>query len=110
MKHFRKPNYKQIYNDLLMEKYPQKKQLCESLLLKDELSFMDVIKLNNLIFGNNNNSVNQKFRSYNKESIMEILEYQKKNNLNNHQLASHFKMSKNTVSKWKKLHESVGIR
>lgn len=25
MKHLRKPNYRQIYNDLLMEKYPQKK-------------------------------------------------------------------------------------
>lgn len=48
-----------------------------------------------------NIKVNKSHRAYSKEAIYKILEYQKKNCLNNTQLAKHFKLSRNTVTKWK---------
>lgn len=96
------PNYKKIYIDILDFKYPNHKKYCTPILSKKELSFSDIISLNNIIFGTENIK-NQKFRSYNKKDIFEILDYQKKNNLNNIELARHFKMSRNTIAKWKKI-------
>lgn len=67
---------------------------------------MEVIKLNQLIFDQINKNaeiVNQRHRSYNIHDIKQILEYQKINKLNNTQLATHYKLSRTTVAKWKKL-------
>lgn len=100
------PDYNRIYTDIIARKYPQKKKLCEPLLSKGELSFLDVIHINKLIFYTMDKEAgdfNQKHRSYNRLAILEILEYQKKNRLNNVQLANHFKLSRNTVAKWKKM-------
>lgn len=95
------PNYAKIYSDLIRLKYPEKEALCKKILLKrEELSIIDVIKLNLII--SPNNPYNQKYKSYDKETILHILDYQKKNNLTNAQVACHFKMSRNTISKWKK--------
>ena len=96
------PNYKRIYSDILNKRYPEKKEVCKQIIQKANLSVFDVIKLNEKIFGTNQ-SKNQKLRSYSKSDILKILDYQKKNNLNNSQLANHFKLSRNTVAKWKKL-------
>ena len=41
---------------------------------------------------------------HHKTTILEILQYQKNNNLNNNQLADHFKLSRNTITKWKKIY------
>ena len=96
------PDYKRIYSDILLKKYPEKKEICTAFLEKQHLSAFDVIMLNEKIFGTNQ-SKNQKLRSYRKSDILKILDYQKKNNLNNSQLANHFKLSRNTIAKWKKL-------
>ena len=99
------PNYKQIYEDILNKKYPHKKEMCESLLAKKKLNCFDVLKINNLIFNDNSKEVlriNQKYRSYDEETIKDVLRYQIKNNLNNTQLATRFTLSRNTISKWKK--------
>jgi len=99
------PNYKKIYTDLLDRKYPEKKQACESILNKTIIESLDVIRLNELIFNKNNKDLlkkNQSFKSYDKDTVINILKYQKENGLNNIQLASHFKLSRNTVAKWKK--------
>lgn len=101
-----KPHYKKIYTDILERKYPDKKNECKVLLGKEHLSVLDVIQLNKQIFGLPNAKTeifNQKHRSYSQSDIVEILDYQKKNGLNNVQLALHFKLSRNTVAKWKKL-------
>ncbi|CAM3415452.1 helix-turn-helix domain-containing protein [Empedobacter stercoris] len=95
------PNYKRIYSDILNKRYPEKKEVCKQIIQKANLSAFDVIMLNEKIFGTNQ-SKNQKLRSYRKSDILKILDYQKKNNLNNSQLASHFHLSRNTVAKWKK--------
>ena len=98
-------NYQQIFSDILEKKYPQKKEQCRSLLQKKTLSAMDIIELNQTIFGTDRDNItsNQQHRSYSKSDILQILDYQKKHKLNNSQLARHFKLSRNTESKWKKL-------
>ncbi|WP_426482214.1 helix-turn-helix domain-containing protein [Chryseobacterium sp. R2ACT005] len=97
------PDYKKIYKDLIAQKYPEKAKKCKSLLEKKDFSVLDVIKINRLLSDDRNiDDYNQKYRSYNKHTILEILKYQKEHNLNNSQLASHFKLSRNTVAKWRK--------
>lgn len=99
-------NYKKIYSDILKKKCPEKIPNCYQLLKKERLSFLDVIELNRIIFDKFDREMeisNQKHRFYDKFSILEILEYQKKNNLNNTQLANHFKLSRNSIAKWKKI-------
>lgn len=98
------PNYHKIYSDIIRKKYPEKKSECNALLSKEKLTVLDIVELNDKIFGKANkltNSFNQKRRSYNKSDILHILDYQKKHRLNNTQLANHFKLSRNSVAKWK---------
>ena len=99
------PNYKQIYVDILNKKFPNKKSECNTILSKSSISGMEIIALNKIIFGTNkeSNSFNQKYRCYSKIDIIQILDYQKKNKLNNSQLANHFSLSRNTIAKWKKI-------
>lgn len=98
------PNYKQIYTDIIQEKFPDKKEECHTILSKNRISVMDIITINKIIFGTNkeSDSFNQKHRAYSKHDIMKILDYQQKNKLNNSQLAIHFSLSRNTIAKWKK--------
>ncbi|BAP31198.1 uncharacterized protein CHSO_2161 [Chryseobacterium sp. StRB126] len=104
------PDYHQIYNDIINKKYPSRKEECKFLLNKENLSVLDVIELNRRIFGisdQRTEAFNQSHRSYNKSSILMMLDYQKKNKLTNSQLAKHFKLSRNTVTKWKRLFISM---
>ncbi len=99
------PNYRRIYSDIL-NKHPEKKAECLPLLKKENLSVLDIIELNKIIFGivdKQKQAENQKHRSYSKSDILKILDYQKKNNLNNTQLANNFSLSRNTIAKWKKM-------
>jgi len=99
------PKYRTIYKDIINRKYPDKKTECSNILSKKEISMLDVIMLNNIIFGLSDKETtefNQKHRSYDLNTILEILDYQEKNELNNTELANHFKLSRNTVAKWKK--------
>jgi len=99
------PDYKQIYTDILEEKFPEKLiDATVSLKLKTLHSAFDVLKFNQMVFGEPEYAVgfnNQRLRSYDEESILEILKYQKQNGLNNLQLGKHFKISRNTIAKWK---------
>jgi hypothetical protein len=100
-----KPDYKRIYQDMIQQKFPGKKELFSSVLEKQTLSFFDVLLLSNLVSGMQKKDTitfNQMHKSYDQETIKDILEYQKKNKLNNSQIAIHFKLSRNTISKWKK--------
>ncbi len=100
-----RPNYKRIYSDILKKKYPKKKEECISILIKEDLLTTDIIELNRKIFGTTRESekFNQRHRSYSKSDILKILDHQKKHKLNNSQLANNFQLSRNTVTKWKKL-------
>lgn len=100
------PNYKLIYSHIIEQKFPHKKAECEKLLGKKMLSAMDIMELNNRIFGTKNQDakkMNQKLRSYNKTDIMRILDYQKNHRMNNLQVAEHFGLSRNTMTKWRRM-------
>ena len=100
------PDYKLIFTDILDKKFPHKKEKCQIHLKKKNLSAIDIIELNNNIFNTPKGakqSENQKYRSYSKSDILKILDYQKKHKLNNSQLSKHFKLSRNSVTKWKKM-------
>ncbi len=100
------PDYHRIFSDIIRFKHPEKKDLCAKLLNQPVLSVLDIIDLNNKIFGSGSKStqtLSQKHRSYNKSAILQMLDYQRKNGLNNSQLANYYKLSRNTVTKWKKL-------
>lgn len=103
------PDYKMIYTDLINEKYPEKKEKYSPLLSKEKLSVLEVIRLNKILFNNNDkkedketSDFNQSHRAYDRETIFEILDYQKKWKCSNSQLAMHFKLSRNTITKWKR--------
>lgn len=100
------PDYRTIYTDIVQKKYPEKVKECISLIQKKNLSAIDIIELNRKIFGipdKETQAENQKHRYYKKSDIIKILRYQKKNHLNNTELARHFKLSRNSVAKWKKI-------
>ena len=98
------PDYVKIYSDIIRIKYPDKYEICKDLLSKKQLDALEVITLNNRIFGAEKkySSINGSFRSYDTNSIFKILDHQKKFNLTNIELAKHFGLSRNTVTKWKK--------
>ena len=97
-----KPDYHAIYTDILHKKFPHKVEENLYLLQKKSLSVIDILQLNERIFGKSNKE-NQKYHSYHKSDILKMLDYQKKNRLNDTQLANHYKLSRNTVAKWRKI-------
>lgn len=94
------PNYRQIFTDILKMKYPEKKKHCDDILKKQKLSVLDILELNTIIFGYKSES--QKFKSYDEKAIKEILNHQLKCKLSNTQLADMYKLSRNTITAWKK--------
>lgn len=102
------PNYVTIYRDLIKEKYPNKIKECEKILSKANLTALDVINIENIILQNRIKlQYNQKFRAYREHDILDILQYQKKHNLNNTMVARKFNLSRNTVAKWRKIFKSL---
>ncbi|MBB4805918.1 hypothetical protein HNP38_001190 [Chryseobacterium defluvii] len=104
------PDYKKIYTDILHFKYPHKQKVCESLLSKKQLSFFDIIKINELIFGSANKEtsvLNHMHRSYSREAVVKILEYQAKYQLTNSQIALHFSLSRNSIARWRKNFKNI---
>jgi|SRR5690606_4827813 len=97
------PDYKLIYSDIIDKKFPEKKEACSPILRKKKLDIFDIMYLNNILFGSDNKADNQKHRSYSKYDISRILGYQREHKCNNSQLAAHFGISRNTVTKWRKL-------
>ncbi len=99
------PDYKRIYQEIIQEDYPEKIEKCKDIIRKRELSALDIKKLNQIIFNQpeNKNVFNGRHSSYDKNAIFEILDYQKKNNCSNIQLSKHFGLSRNTITKWKKI-------
>ncbi|WP_347217386.1 helix-turn-helix domain-containing protein [Chryseobacterium sp.] len=95
------PDYKKIFEDLIKIKYPEKEKHCKKILKNNTLSALEVLKLNTIIFGYKEE--NQKFKSYDEIAIKEILDYQKLHRFSNKQLATTFNLSRNTVTKWKKM-------
>ncbi|UZT97983.1 helix-turn-helix domain-containing protein [Chryseobacterium fluminis] len=100
-----RPNYKKIYTDLLLEKQPEKlKDEKIKSLISDLTTAEKVLKFNELIFGLQGEDTvnNHKLRSYDKQTIIKILQYQKKHNLSKRFTAMKYGISRTTIQKWHK--------
>ncbi|MFV0146344.1 helix-turn-helix domain-containing protein [Empedobacter falsenii] len=93
-----KPNYQKIYKEIIQKKFPEKIQQTKKL-LKKEMDVLDVIKLSEIL-NTNETTDNQKHKSYDLNSI------QKKNNYTNTYIAEKYKISRNTIAKWRKIYDS----
>lgn len=101
-----RPNYRKIFEDMILKRFPERRDELSQYLVTDNLTDINVIDLNQKLFGKSKDDTfnfNQKHRSYDKDTIFQILDYQRKENLNNIQVAKYFGLSRNTISKWKKL-------
>ncbi|AZA78122.1 helix-turn-helix domain-containing protein [Chryseobacterium sp. G0186] len=96
----REPDYVKIFSDIISKKKPEKLSTCQYFLEKERLSSLDVIILTRILFYDS--ETNNKHKSYDDESIAQILEYQKKNKMTNKNTAEVFKVSRNTIAAWKK--------
>lgn len=94
-----RPYYHKIFKDMINDHCPNKLLQVQDL-IKPNMSELDVIKLNTILFKKNTKS--SKYKSYNQTTVLEILNFQKSNNMSNIQLAKHFGISRNTIAKWKK--------
>lgn len=100
----KKPHYKKIFIDMILYKFPEKKCIIQDFIFKKELSTLDIISLNEKLFKNTDledTKFNQQHKSYDKDTIFSILDFQKENRMGNTELAKHFNLSRNTVTKWK---------
>jgi len=101
-----KPDYIRLYKDIIADKCPDQLENFKDLLSKDNLTDLEIIYLNDRIFDSQDQdtkSFNQKLRHYSKDTILKILAHQKKHKLNNKELASYYNLSRNTITKWKKI-------
>lgn len=100
-----KPNYRQIYIDLLIMKHPHKINECIDFLIKNKWDCLDVITFNKLIFNSNGVDLKRKdgkFRSYDRNTMIKILKFKHEKGWNNSQLALHFNISRTTIRAWEK--------
>ncbi|KMQ61638.1 hypothetical protein ACM46_16755 [Chryseobacterium angstadtii] len=100
-----RPAYKKIYEDMLRLKFPDKRKDCETILSKDDLTEFDILQIENILFRKTETEKSlddKRHRSYDRDTILKILAYQKANKLNNTQVASRYGLSRNTVAGWKK--------
>ena len=104
---YKRPYYHKIYADMIASKYPDKIKLCEHYLKKEDWTALDVITVNDILFGSSKKkadvAIDQKHRAYDEESIKEILKHQRDYKLNNIQVANLYKVSRNSITKWKLL-------
>lgn len=100
------PDFQKIYSEIIKLYYPEKEKECEFYINRTEWSSLDVITVNNILFAQKSSkdvlAFNQKHRAYDEKTIKKILQYQKDNKLNDSQVAIYFKMSRNTLLKWKR--------
>lgn len=102
-----RPLYHKIYTDMIRDKYPDREENCRDYLNKKNWTALDVIRVNMILFskkqGHKEILSGQRHRAYDEESIKQMLQDQKENMLNNKELSTKYKLSRNTVAKWKKI-------
>lgn len=69
------------------------------------MSIIGVLRFNKLLFGNESiqNKTNNQYKAYDLDTVVYILEYQKEFNLSNTEISIMFSVSRNTITRWKKL-------
>lgn len=103
----RKPLYYKLYADMIKDKYPEKKEQCIGYLERTDWTALDVISINNILFGKGQDrtdiAIDMKHRSYDPDSIHKILNDQQKSKMTNKEIAYKYGLSRNTIAKWKRL-------
>ena len=102
-----RPFYHKLYADMIRDICPDKEHNCADYLNKENWTALDVIDVNTILFGKKQERKeivsDQRHRAYDRESIVLILLDQKENILNNKEIAVKYRLSRNTVAKWKKM-------
>lgn len=105
-----KPFYNRLYADMIRDKYPDKADSCAKFIKKKRWIALDVIEINEILFGSSKGKldiqIDQKHRAYDTESILQILRDQKANKMNNNETTNKYGLSRNTLSKWRKIFEN----
>lgn len=103
-----RPNYTKIYEDMLKQDYPDKlKDPKIVTLLKKLNTTEDVLKFNDKLFEQSRESQqnNQKLKTYDKKTMIKLLQYQKKHEFSTSYMSRKYKISRTTLAKWKKMFE-----
>ncbi|ALR29142.1 MULTISPECIES: hypothetical protein [Chryseobacterium] len=103
-----RPNYKKIYQDMLKQDQPEKLQDPKiQTLLKNLKTTEDVLNFNELVFKQSKESLrnNQKLKTYDKKTMLKLLQYQKKHGFSTSYMSTKYKISRTTLAKWKKTFE-----
>lgn len=99
-----RPDFGKIFQDMAQRKNLSDSKVKE-ISSQKEWNSLDVIKMNDALFGDasiKNIGFNQKRKAYDKNSVKEMLNYQKEYGLNNSEMMRLFKVSRNTIVKWQK--------
>ncbi|MDV7698993.1 helix-turn-helix domain-containing protein [Chryseobacterium soli] len=103
-----RPNYTKIYEDMLKQDYPDKLKDPKILTLLKKLNTTeDVLKFNDKLFEQSRESQqnNQKLKTYDKKTMLKLLQYQKKHEFSTSYMSRKYKISRTTLAKWKKMFE-----
>lgn len=103
-----RPNYTKIYQDMLKLDYPDKlKDPKIKELLKNLNTTEDVLNFNEKLFSQNREAQknNQKLKTYDKKTMLKLLQYQKKHEFSTSYMSRKYKISRTTLAKWKKTFE-----
>lgn len=103
-----KPNYSKIYRDMLKLEYPEKLKEPKIIeLLKNLNTTEDVLNFNRRIFKQSKESEenNQKLKTYDKKTMLKLLQYQQKHGFSTSFMSKKYKISRTTITKWKKTFE-----
>lgn len=76
-------------------------------LLKNLKTTEDVLNFNELVFKQSKESLrnNQKLKTYDKKTMLKLLQYQKKHGFSTSFMSKKYKISRTTLAKWKKTFE-----
>ncbi|CAH0251765.1 helix-turn-helix domain-containing protein [Chryseobacterium sp. WG14] len=99
-----RPNYKKIYHDMLKLEHPEKLQDPKIKELLEKLNTSeDVLKFNEKLFQQSRE--NQKLKTYDKKTMLKLLQYQKKHGYSTSYMSKKYKISRTTLSKWRMMFE-----
>lgn len=103
-----RPNYTKIYQDMLRLEHPEKlKDPKIQELLKNLNSSEDVLNFNERLFKQSKEAQknNQQLKTYDKKTMLKLLQYQKKHEFSTSYMSRKYKISRTTLAKWKKTFE-----
>jgi aryl carrier-like protein len=99
-------NYKEIYLNLISEKFPKKLEDPKVMWKLEHLdSALNIIELNDLLFHNGKREINitdSRLRSYTQDEIIRILKYQEQYKKSNTDIINKYGMTRATLNTWRK--------